>query len=198
MFNPIFWCGCMKVLYNYITWRPAFRNAITCHLNEVIWASLWENRSLEFPTRSDTNPTFSHRSWLETWHLRFRKKRDRTIRLAKTKALISLAVTAKLICVFIYGYAKKPVFSYRGSYHKRAKQIYSFPFFSSPEPKAQRWAYSIPVDPASVRPCVRPCVRASVNIFKLEYLRNQWANRNQILSEASLGWGIDCIRFWTR
>ena len=40
----------------------------------------------------------------------------------------------------------------------------------------------------------RPCV----NIFKLEYLRNQWANRNQILSEASLGWGIDCIRFWTR
>ena len=47
-------------------------------------------------------------------------------------------------------------------------------------------------------PCVRPSVRASVNIFKLEYLRNQWANRNQILSEASLGWGIDCIRFWTR
>ena len=39
---------------------------------------------------------------------------------------------------------------------------------------------------------------SSVNIFKLEYLRNQWANRNQILSEASLGWGIDCIRFWTR
>ena len=33
----------------------------------------------------------------------------------------------------------------------------------------------------------RPCVRLSVNIFKLEYLRNQWANRNQILSEASLG-----------
>ena len=33
--------------------------------------------------------------------------------------------------------------------------------------------YSIPVDPAFVRPSVRPCV----NIFKLEYLRNQWANR---------------------
>ena len=43
-----------------------------------------------------------------------------------------------------------------------------------------------------VRPLVRPCVR---NIFKLEYLRNQWANHNQILSEASLGWGIECIRF---
>ena len=49
-----------------------------------------------------------------------------------------------------------------------------------------------------VRPLVRPSVSASVNIFKLEYLRNQWANHNQILSEASLGWGIDCIRFWTR
>ena len=33
--------------------------------------------------------------------------------------------------------------------------------------------------------CVSGCV--SVNIFKLEYLRNQWANRNQILSEPSLG-----------
>ena len=48
------------------------------------------------------------------------------------------------------------------------------------------------------RPCVSASVRLCVNIFKLEYLRNQWANRNQILSEASLGWGIDCIRFWTR
>ena len=44
----------------------------------------------------------------------------------------------------------------------------------------------------------RLLVSASVNIFQLEYLRNQLANRNQILSEASLGWGIDCIRFWTR
>ena len=44
----------------------------------------------------------------------------------------------------------------------------------------------------------RPSVRPSVNIFKLKYLRNQWANRNQILSEASFGWGIDCFRFWTR
>ena len=38
-----------------------------------------------------------------------------TIRVAKTKALISFAVTAKLICVFVFAYAKKPVFSKRGS-----------------------------------------------------------------------------------
>ena len=38
----------------------------------------------------------------------------------------------------------------------------------------------------------------SVDIFKLEYLRNQWANRNDILTEPSLGWGKGCIRFWAR
>ena len=32
--------------------------------------------------------------------------RDHTIYAAKTKALISLAVTAKLICVFVFAYAK--------------------------------------------------------------------------------------------
>ena len=31
---------------------------------------------------------------------------DCTIRIAKTKALISFAVTAKLICFFIFAYAK--------------------------------------------------------------------------------------------
>ena len=34
------------------------------------------------------------------------KKRDCTIRVAKTKALISFAVTAKLICVFVFAYAE--------------------------------------------------------------------------------------------
>ena len=36
--------------------------------------------------------------------------------------------------------------------------------------------------------CVWLCVCLSVNIFKLEYLRNLWANRNEILPEPSLGW----------
>ena len=38
----------------------------------------------------------------------------------------------------------------------------------------------------------------SVDIFKLKYLRNQCANRNEILTEPSLGWGKGCIRFWAR
>ena len=43
---------------------------------------------------------------LEAWNFGLRKKRDCTIRVAKTKALISFAVTAKLICVFVFAYAK--------------------------------------------------------------------------------------------
>ena len=37
--------------------------------------------------------------------LKFR--RDRTNYVAKTKAMISFAVTAKLICVFVFAYAKR-------------------------------------------------------------------------------------------
>ena len=53
------------------------------------------------------------------------------------------------------------------------------------------------VEPASVRPCVRASVRA-LTPSKHEYLRNQWANHNQILSEASLGCGKGCNRFLAR
>ena len=59
--------------------------------------------------------------------------------------------------------------------------------FSSPEPKA----HGELIVYQSIR---RPCV----NIFKLQYLRNQWSNRNDILTEPSLGWGKGCIRFWAR
>ena len=34
------------------------------------------------------------------------KSRDCTIRIAKTKAMISFAVTAKLLCIFVFEYAK--------------------------------------------------------------------------------------------
>ena len=38
-------------------------------------------------------------------------------------------------------------------------------------------------------------VCVSVNIFKLEYLRNQWVNCNEILSEPSLGGGKAALGF---
>ena len=50
---------------------------------------------------------YNHRRWLKAFNFRFRKERDRTIYLAKTKALIGFAVAAKLICVFVFAYAKR-------------------------------------------------------------------------------------------
>ena len=49
--------------------------------------------------------------WLETGNFIFRKKKDCTICVAKTKVLISCTDTAQLICVFVFANAKKPVFS---------------------------------------------------------------------------------------
>ena len=57
------------------------------------------------PGRTQTG-LYSHGTWLEALNFGSRKKRNCTIRVAKTKALISFAVTAKLICVFVFAYAK--------------------------------------------------------------------------------------------
>ena len=48
---------------------------------------------------------YKYRRWLEACNFGFKKKRDCTIHVAKTKALISCAVTAQLICVFVFAYA---------------------------------------------------------------------------------------------
>ena len=66
------------------------------------WASLWENRSLGFPTRSLTNRAVQSQKMAKG--LKFRIKEVEGV--GKTKALISFAVTAKLICVFVFAYAK--------------------------------------------------------------------------------------------
>ena len=54
-------------------------------------------------TRSDTN--WAIQSQKQARNFGFKKKRKCTIHIAKTKALISFAVTAKLICVFVFAYA---------------------------------------------------------------------------------------------
>ena len=63
--------------------------------------------------------------------------------------------------------------------------------FSSPESTAHG---ELIVYQSSRRLSVCLCV----NIFKKEYLRNQWADCNQILSEASLGRGKGCNMFLAR
>ena len=50
----------------------------------------------------------------------FRKKRDCTICVAKTKALIRCVVTAQLICGFVFTYAKSWFF------HNEAQIMYAF------------------------------------------------------------------------
>ena len=45
---------------------------------------------------------YSYRRWLEAGNFGFRKNMNCTICLAKTKALISCAVTAQLICAFVF------------------------------------------------------------------------------------------------
>ena len=48
---------------------------------------------------------YNHRKRLEAWNFGFKKKRNCTIRVAETKALICFAVTAKLICTFVFTHA---------------------------------------------------------------------------------------------
>ena len=60
-----------------------------------------------FPNRSDTNRAVQAQKMARS--LKFRisvvQKRNCTIRVAKTKALVSFAVTAKLICAFVFAKA---------------------------------------------------------------------------------------------
>ena len=59
-----------------------------------------------FPPGPTQTGLYSRRRWLGACYFVFRKERDCTIRVAKTKALISFAVTVKLICGFVFAYAK--------------------------------------------------------------------------------------------
>ena len=59
-----------------------------------------------FPPGLTQTWLYCHRRWLEAGDFRFRKKRYCTICGMKTKALISFTVTAKLICAFVFVYAK--------------------------------------------------------------------------------------------
>ena len=69
---------------------------------------------------------------LEAGNFGFRKKRNYTIHVAKTKALISFAVTAKLICVFVLAYADC-WFSHDPAHYVNDKQHLAFKVFTEPE-----------------------------------------------------------------
>ena len=87
-----------------------YKHNCATHFKHHSEAIIYEPRSEKTGLRGfRPGPTqtglYSHRRWLEAGNFVFRKYRDCTIRVAKTKALISFAVTAKLICVFVFAYA---------------------------------------------------------------------------------------------
>ena len=61
-----------------------------------------------FPTWSDTNQAVQLQKMARGLKFRIRKVEElySTIHVTKTKALISFGVTTKLICVFVFAYAK--------------------------------------------------------------------------------------------
>ena len=65
--------------------------------------------SLGFPTRSETNRPIQSHKVIEARNYRFKKKRDGTVgdyHEVKTKVLISSVVTAQMIWVVVFTYAK--------------------------------------------------------------------------------------------
>ena len=78
-------------------------------------STTWENQQCGFWPGLTQTRLCSYWRWLEAWNFGFRKYRDCSIRVAKSKALKSFAITAKLICVFVFAVCKTLVFSCRGS-----------------------------------------------------------------------------------
>ena len=64
------------------------------------------SRVMVFPTRSDRNRAVQPQKMARGLKFQIRKKRDCTIHVAKTKALISSVFIAQLICSFVFAYAK--------------------------------------------------------------------------------------------
>ena len=62
--------------------------------------------------------------------------------------------------------------------------------FSSPEPKAQRCAYSIPVEPASVRPSVCPSDVCVFTLSNMNISETKWSIATKFDLKHHLGGGL--------
>ena len=104
------------LLENYpriFLWHAGSQVSNHCPLSYLFWAggNTSEKTGLPgfWPSLTQTR-LHNLRRWLEAWNFGFRKLRYHSICLAKTKALISLVVTAKLIS-WRSSYTVKPVLS---------------------------------------------------------------------------------------
>ena len=96
-----------------------------------------------------------------------------------------------------------PTICFRSFYHvllKRKPEKPHISYLAHLSRRLTRWAYRMGGELATVRACVRVSICLSihpcVNTFKNEYLCNQRADCNQILSEASMGCEKAALGFW--
>ena len=66
-----------------------------------------KTKNLDFQPGLTQTSLYSHRSGLAAWNLEFKKNRDCTVYVAKTKTPIRCAVTTQLICAFVCAYANR-------------------------------------------------------------------------------------------
>ena len=69
------------------------------NMSDTNWSVLSQNMS-------DTNWSVPSQMKARSLNFRIKRKRHCTVCVVKTKALISFAVTAKLICIFVFASAK--------------------------------------------------------------------------------------------
>ena len=81
------------------------RSSLFCQKKKVREPVREKTNSLVSVSGPSKTELCSHRGWLEAGNFGFRKEMNCTIHVAKTKALISFAVTAKLICALVFAYA---------------------------------------------------------------------------------------------
>ena len=88
-----------------------FRSSIllNCHDNLDVCKTIEplheKTNNLGFRPDPKLTGLYSHRISLVALNFGFRKKRNCTIRIAKTKALMSCAAAAQMICAFVFAYA---------------------------------------------------------------------------------------------
>ena len=90
----------------------------------IIWASLWENRSSGFPTRSDTNRAVQSQKMARSLKFVFRKQRNCTSYVAKNKGADQLCGYREADLRLCFRICKNPLFSWQGSYFSQDFQMH--------------------------------------------------------------------------
>ena len=98
----------MYTAYTFIciTMETEYLYSLIPGVLHVLSLGLYEPSTISVSDQGQTQiGRYKHRRWLEAGNFGIRKKSKCAIHVAKTKALISFAVTAKLICAFVFAYA---------------------------------------------------------------------------------------------